>query len=63
MWVNGVGPPGSGQEFAYAESWLTSPAARPISLSLPLRLHGEPYRKGVEQFFDNLIDGEAAWAF
>ncbi len=61
LWMNGeqVGEwrrsPGSGQEFVYAESWLTSPAARPISLSLPLRLHAEPYRKGVEQFFDNLL--------
>lgn len=61
IWMNGehVGEwrrsPGSGQEFAYAESWLTSPAARPISLSLPLRLHAEPYRKGVEAFFDNLL--------
>lgn len=48
--------PGSGgQEFLYAESWLSSSAARPISLSLPLRPSREPYRAGVEAFFDNLL--------
>src|SRR6185295_7122508 len=61
VWMNGelVGewrrPGRGGQEFAYAEPWLSSPAARPISLSLPLRPHAQPYRKGVEQFFDNLL--------
>src|SRR2546430_1479364 len=61
VWMNGerVGAwrrlaPG-GQEFLYAESWLSSPAARPISLSLPLRPSREPYRTGVEEFFDNLL--------
>jgi serine/threonine-protein kinase HipA len=44
-----------GQEFVYAESWLASSSARPISLSLPLRPAAEPYRKAVEQFFDNLL--------
>lgn len=48
-------PSGRGQEFVYAESWLASPAARPISLSLPLRPSKEPYRDGVEAFFDNLL--------
>src|SRR6267143_1456070 len=43
------------QEFLYAESWLSSHAARPISLSLPLRPSREPYRTGVEEFFDNLL--------
>jgi serine/threonine-protein kinase HipA len=47
--------PGQGQEFLYAESWLSSPAARPISLSLPLRPSQEPYRAGVEAFFENLL--------
>lgn len=61
VWMNGelVGewrrPGRGGPEFAYAESWLDSPAARPISLSLPLRPHSQPYRKGVEEFFDNLL--------
>lgn len=48
-------PTTGGQEFLYAESWLSSPAARPISLSMPLRPSREPYRAGVEAFFDNLL--------
>jgi serine/threonine-protein kinase HipA len=48
-------PAGGGQEFLYAESWLSSKHARPISLSLPLRPSQEPYRAGVEAFFDNLL--------
>jgi len=46
---------GGVQEFLYAESWQASAAARPISLSLPLRPSREPYREGVETFFDNLL--------
>jgi len=48
-------PTGGGQEFLYADSWLASDAARPISLSFPLRPSQEPYRSGVEPFFDNLL--------
>ena len=48
-------PAGGGQEFLYAESWLSSTAARPISLSFPLRPSREPYRSGVEAFFENLL--------
>jgi serine/threonine-protein kinase HipA len=61
VWMNGeyVGEwrrsPGGGHEFAYAESWLASATVRPISLSFPLRPHVEPYRKGVVEFFDNLL--------
>src|SRR5208283_2882740 len=60
VWMNGekVGDwrlAATGQEFLYAETWLSSPAARPISLSLPLRPSQEPYRDGVEAFFDNLL--------
>ncbi len=61
VWMNGerVGdwrrPSGRGQEFLYAESWLSSSAARPISLSMPLRPSREPYRDWVEAFFDNLL--------
>lgn len=61
LWMNGelVGhwrvPTGGSQEFVYADSWLASPAARPISLSLPLRPSREPYRDQVEPFFDNLL--------
>jgi serine/threonine-protein kinase HipA len=43
-------------EFSYAESWLNIPAARPVSLSMPLRPAGVPYRDDiVEAFFDNLL--------
>lgn len=61
LWMNGerVGtwrmPTTGSQEFFYAESWLASPARRPISLSLPLRPSREPYRENVEAFFDNLL--------
>jgi serine/threonine-protein kinase HipA len=48
-------PAGGGQQFLYAESWLSSENARPISLSLPLRPSREPDRTGVEAFFDNLL--------
>ena len=46
---------GHGHEFVYAESWIGSANARPISLSLPLRVSQEPYREGVQEFFDNLL--------
>ena len=44
-----------GHEFVYAETWSSSDAARPLSLSLPLRPSQEPYRKGVLEFFENLL--------
>ena len=46
------------QEFQYAKAWLTAAAARPLSLSLPL--HTPPYRKGVVEFFDNLLPDNRA---
>ena len=43
-------------EFRYAAGWLSSPAARPISLSMPLRLPDSPYKdERVEAYFDNLL--------
>jgi serine/threonine-protein kinase HipA len=43
-------------EFRYATRWLTSPAVRPLSLSMPLRPAETPYRDSrVEAFFDNLL--------
>ena len=45
-------------EFQYAAAWLTAAAARPVSLSLPL--HPQPYRKGVVEFFDNLLPDNRA---
>lgn len=50
---------GHGQEFAYAESWVESPHARPLSLSMPLRPSGAPYRQGVQEFFENLLPDNA----
>ena len=42
--------------FAYEESWLVSPASRPLSLSMPLQPAAIPYRDDVvESFFDNLL--------
>ena len=61
IWMNGerVGlwrtPTRGTHTFAYDDRWLGSPHARPISLSLPLRPSGEPFRDGVEAFFDNLL--------
>jgi len=62
LWMNGerVGrwtvPPSGVHELAYDAAWLASPAARPISLSLPLRPATEAYRgERVEAFFDNLL--------
>ena len=48
------------QELRYAESWLASPTARPLSLSLPL-LAGDAAHRGerVEAFFDNLLPDSA----
>ncbi|MBX3745519.1 MAG: HipA domain-containing protein [Verrucomicrobiae bacterium] len=45
----------NGHPFIYEDSWRQSEHARPISLSMPLRVSREPYRKGVEAFFDNLL--------
>lgn len=61
VWMNGecVGTwdrtAGGGHEFRYDDTWLTCPSARPISLAFPLRPSSEPYRAGVESFFDNLL--------
>lgn len=61
VWMNGerVGfwrtPARGTHAFAYDDTWLDSPHARPISLSLPLRPSNEPFREGVEAFFDNLL--------
>lgn len=62
IWMNGepVGTWTLGRNiahtFAYGDSWLTSPVARPISLSMPLRPAAAPYRGSlVEAWFDNLL--------
>ncbi|MDO9600487.1 MAG: type II toxin-antitoxin system HipA family toxin [Azoarcus sp.] len=62
VWMNGqfVGiwtiPARGSMEFRYDESWVSSPQARPISLSLPIPLDGQPLKgKEVGFFFDNLL--------
>ena len=43
-------------EFRYAQSWLNTPASRPLSLSMPLQPSETLYRdERVEAFFDNLL--------
>lgn len=62
IWMNGelvgnwqVNPRGD-HEFRYAESWFSSAAVRPVSLSMPLRPPTQPYRGPlVRDFFDNLL--------
>jgi serine/threonine-protein kinase HipA len=65
VWMNGecVGSwrigAGGVHAFAYAVSWLDASAARPLSLSLPLR--STPYSGAVvEAFFDNLLPDSPA---
>ena len=54
-------PSGNGpMEFAYDSSWLESPSARAISLSMPLRPSNEPYRDPVNAYFDNLLPDNRA---
>ncbi len=44
--------------FTYAKSWLETPGARPISLSLPLL--NKPFKAStVQHFFDNLLPDSA----
>ena len=60
-WMNGelVGTwtlHGRGHRFQYAESWLTSANARPLSLSLPLTQGNASFTdERVENYFDNLL--------
>jgi serine/threonine-protein kinase HipA len=66
VWMNGelVGRwtlAGAGHRFSYHAAWLSSPNARPLSLSLPLAqgsdaFSGEP----VEHYFDNLLPDSLA---
>jgi serine/threonine-protein kinase HipA len=68
IWTNGelVGywTPAGNQpmKLAYADRWLTSAAARPLSLSLPLPLLDNQPLRGelVENFFENLLPESSA---
>ena len=62
VWANGqlMGhwhiPSQGAEQFTYAEQWLASAEARPISLSLPIDLDGRPVTGDkVGFFFDNLL--------
>lgn len=63
VWINGervgqwTAAGRSPMALRYADSWLDSPAARPLSLSLPLPLlRNEPVRGArVAHFFENLL--------
>lgn len=62
LWMNGVRvgewriPTRGAMELAYAESWLSAPEARPLSLSLPLPLDPVPLTTpAVGTYFDNLL--------
>lgn len=62
VWMNGerVGtwrlPAAGTEEFTYADEWLQSASARPISLSMPLAPANVAYKGGiVTAFFDNLL--------
>lgn len=62
IWSNGLrvgtwGLPARGaMELLYDPDWLDSPRGRPLSLSLPFPVGGEPLRGDVvENYFDNLL--------
>lgn len=67
VWINGlrVGrwsiPTRGPMELTYDPGWVEGPAARPLSLSLPLSFDGLPLRgERVGSYFDNLLpDSEA----
>src|SRR5688572_1299065 len=67
IWMNGLlvghwtAAPRQSQQFSYADEWLQSKAARPISLSMPLGPSGTAYRGAtVEHYFDNLLPDNRA---
>lgn len=62
IWMNGLlvgrwtAAPRQPQQFSYADEWLRSKAARPISLSMPLGPSATIHRgANVESYFDNLL--------
>jgi serine/threonine-protein kinase HipA len=62
VWANGrrvgrwVNPANRATEFSYDPDWVASEEGRPISLSLPINLDGQPLKgERVGNFFDNLL--------
>ena len=66
VWMNGerVGRwtlAGASHRFAYHADWLSSPNARPLSLSLPLAQGSDAFGgEAVEHYFDNLLPDSLA---
>lgn len=46
--------PGVGESFSYDETWLASPDARPLSVTLPLRSDPFPAKRMIP-YFDGLL--------
>ena len=65
VWMNGEAVASwqettQGSRLTYLPSWLASPRARPLSLSLPLLPSGEDHRGHVvSDYFDNLLPDNA----
>lgn len=64
IWMNGVEAAtwqdAQPTRLTYVSSWLASPLARPLSLSLPLLPEGTSHRGDVvENYFDNLLPDSA----
>ena len=62
LWMNGefVGTwsllPHAAETLRYADSWVTSPQGRPLSLSLPFTPGNQPHRgDAVRTYFENLL--------
>ena len=61
VWMNGSfvglwdGTRGGVSRFTYAQSWVESAQARPLSLSLPITATLTQQGPAVERWFDNLL--------
>lgn len=51
--------PGAGESFTYCSEWLSDPAARPLSVTLPLRPEPFPAKK-MRPYFEGLLPEEGA---
>lgn len=51
--------PVAGESFVYCPEWLSDPAARPLSVTLPLRLEPFPAKK-MRPYFEGLLPEEGA---
>lgn len=67
IWMNGAlvgqwtAAPRQPQRFSYADEWIKTQGARPISLSMPLGPSGTVYRgDAVDHYFENLLPDNRA---